>query len=93
MEALINAVFWFKLGITLSPPPRFLQNDHSHPISLSSGSTRDNLSGDGKSVALVRIELSPAGGDISSLSSSNLCSSKRQKMGRVRGSPFIPPHM
>ena len=70
-----------------------MQNDRSHPISLSSESTRDNLWGDNESVALVGIELSPAGGGISSLSSSNLCSSKRQRMGMVRGSPFIPPHM
>ena len=30
------SVCWCKFSITLSPPPVFLQNDHSHPISLSS---------------------------------------------------------
>ena len=57
-------------------PPAFLQNDCSHPISLSSESTRAYLWGDNESVALVDIELSPAGGrgGISSLSSSNSCS-------------------
>ncbi len=43
---------------------------------------------------MVGIELSPAnGGGISSLSSSNSCLSKRPKIGRLRGSPCIPPHM
>jgi hypothetical protein len=72
-----------------------LQNNRSHPISLSSESTRDNLWGNDESVALVGIELSPGGsrGGISSLSSSNSCSSKRPRIGRLRGSPFIPPHM
>jgi hypothetical protein len=57
-------------------PPVFLQNDCSHPISLSSESTRAYLWGDNESVALVDIELSPTGGrgGISSLRSSNSCS-------------------
>ncbi len=76
------------------PPPVFLQNDRSRPISLSSESTRDNLLWDDESVALVGIELSPAsGGGINSLSSSYSCSSKRPRIGRLRGSQFIPPHM
>ncbi len=72
-----------------------MQNDSSHLISLSSESTRDNLCGDDESVALVGIELSPAGGGggISSLSSSYSCSSKRQMSGRLRGGPFAPPHL
>ena len=72
-----------------------MQNDCSHLISLSSESTRDNLSGDDESVALVGIDLSPAGGGggISSLSSSYSCSSKRQRSGRLRGGPFAPPHL
>ena len=72
-----------------------MQNDCSHLISLSSESTRDNLCGDDESVALVGIELSPAGGGggISSLSSSNSYSSKRPRIGRLRGSPFAPPHL
>ena len=73
-----------------------MQNDCSHLISLSSESARDNLSGDNESVALgVGIELSPAGGGggISSLSSSYSCSSKRPRIGRLRGSPFAPPHL
>ena len=86
------------VGVSLvSPcsPLLFLQNDRSHSISLSSESTRDtNLCGDDESVAVVGIELSPAnGGGISSLSSSNSYSSKRPRIGRLRGSPFIPPHM
>jgi hypothetical protein len=71
-----------------------LQNDRSHPISLSSESTRDTLWGNNKSVALVGIQLSSTKGDgISSLSSTNLCSSKRPRLGRLRGSPFISSHM
>ena len=73
-----------------------MQNNCSHLISLSSESTRDNLCGDDKSVALVGIELSPAGGrggGISSLSSSYSCSSKRPRIGRLRGGPFAPPHL
>ncbi len=71
-----------------------MQNNLSHPISLSSESTRDNLCGDDESVALVGIQLSPAvGGGISSLSSSYLCSSKRSRIGRLRGGPFVPPHL
>ena len=71
-----------------------MQNDCSHLISLSSESTRGNLFGDDESVALVGIELSPAGGGgMSSLSSSNSCLPKRPRIGRLRGSPFIPPHM
>ena len=71
-----------------------MQNDCSHLISLSSESTRDNLCGDDESVALVGIELSPAGGGgISSLSFSYSCSSKRPRIGRLRGGPFVPPHL
>ncbi len=73
-----------------------MQNNRTHPVSLSSESTRDNLCGDNESVALaVGIEFSPAGGGggISSLSSSNSCSSKRPRLGRLRGSPFAPPHL
>jgi hypothetical protein len=39
MQAQVNAVCWCKFSITLSPPSAFLQNDCSHPISLSSEST------------------------------------------------------
>jgi hypothetical protein len=71
-----------------------VQNDLSHPISLSSESTRDNHCRDNESVALVGIEWSPAGdGGISSLSSSYSCSSKRPRIGRLRGGPFIPLHL
>ena len=72
-----------------------MQNDLSHPISLSSESTRDNLCRYNESVALVLgIELSPAGdGRINSLSSSYSCSSKRPRIGRLRGGPFIPLHL
>ena len=62
MQAQVNAVCWCKFSITLSPPSAFLQNDRSHPISLSSESTWGNLWGNNESVALVGIELSPAGG-------------------------------
>ncbi len=93
--ARVNMVCWCKFSITLFPPPAFLQNNCSHSISLSSESTRDtNLCGDNESVAVVGIELSPTnGGGIISLSSSNSFSSKRPRIGRLRGSPIIPPHM
>ena len=47
--------------------------------------------GDDKFVTLIEgIELSPAGGGISSLSSSNSDATKRQKVGgRMRGGPFF----
>ena len=51
--------------------------------------------GDNKSVTLIEgIELSPVGGGISSLSSSNSDATKSQKVGgRMRGGPFFSAPM
>ena len=91
MKEQINVGCVCKSRFPCPPSPVFLQNDRSHPILLSSESTRYNHMVDDESVTLVEgIELSPAGGGISSLSSSNSDATKRQKVGgRMRGGSVL----